>query len=196
MPPAPPPPVQTRRGPCPAAVAARTAPGPGVEAESRCIYYQVVGESSASLRKFMSASGPTDATGTYDAYTGFDLRYRYHDTSSAEGCSTGPVIIELHLTHTLPEWDPPAGSSPEVVRRWNHFTARLGVHEAGHSDIAVRAANELSWSFEMLPPLPTCADVRAAAHELFVRVVDRSKERHHRYDRRTRHGATQGSVFR
>jgi predicted secreted Zn-dependent protease len=184
-----------RVGPCPATLILEAEPGSGVVAVARCLYYRVVGQSASNLRRFMSESGPADATGVYDAYTGFDLRYRYKDVSSAAGCSTGPVTIELQLTHTLPEWAPPAGSSPEVVDRWNHFTARLSVHEAGHAEIALRAANELSWSFEMLQPLPTCADVRTATHDIFARIVERSRAMHLRYDRRTRHGKTQGSVF-
>ena len=38
--------------------------------------------------------------------------------------------------------------------------------------------------------------LRAAVHDTFVGAVDRLSALHRKYDRRTRHGATQGSFFR
>ena len=68
------------------------------------------------------------------------------------------------------------------------------MHEAGHADFRLCSGwrDELARAFAALPPSPTCAALRAAAHDLFADAVVRLKAKHRRYDMRTRHGATQG----
>lgn len=181
---------------CPTGVTPKERADDGVDVIIRCAFYAVEGQSAPDLRRFMSAFGPSDETGTYDAYTAFGLHYGYHDAASDAGCSMVTPTIELHLMHILPAWSPPAGSAePGLLGRWAHYTSRLSAHEAGHADISVRAANDLSRAFATMPPSPTCGALRTAAHDLFVEAVARLKAQHRRYDRRTSHGATQGSVF-
>lgn len=49
-------------------------------------------------------------------------------TSWRWSSSCGGVAVEVRL----PEWSPPAGASPTLVRRWTHFVRALRRHELGH----------------------------------------------------------------
>ena len=187
--------LETHVRPCPPEIAATVTAMGGVSVVSKCMYYDVDGRTAAELRRFMSTQGPTDETGTYDAYTSFALRYGFEDVSGPGGCRTGPVAVELYLAHILPEWRTERDAPPDLRGRWGHFTERLGAHEVGHADISVRTANELAYKLRRLPVYPTCAALRDAAHEAFVDVVTMLTTRQRHYDWRTHHGKRQGSVF-
>ncbi len=188
--------LETHVRPCPPEIAASVAATGGVSVVAKCMYYDVHGHTAAELRRFMSTQGPTDETGTYDAYTSFALRYGFEDVSGpGRGCRTGPVAVELFLAHILPEWRTARDAPPDLRGRWGHFTERLGAHEAGHADISVRTANELAYRLRRLPVYPTCSALRHAAHEIFEDTVTMLMTRQRHYDWRTRHGKRQGSVF-
>lgn len=187
--------LDTRVAPCPPEIAGSAGADHGVSVVSRCMYYEVSGDTAAELRRYMSTQGPTDETGTYDAYTSFALHYGFEDVPGPSGCRTGPVAVELYLAHILPEWQPSQAAPADLRARWARFTRGLGTHEAGHADISVRAANELVHELRALPAFPSCAALRDAAHQVFDDAVARLKTKQLHYDWRTGHGKRQGSVF-
>lgn len=188
--------IVTRVLACPAELAPKDRPEASVNVTTQCIFYELEGRRANELRRFMSAHGPSDETGIYDAYTAYFLRYGYHTHNGEEGCAITSPTVELYLAHTLPSWTPPAeGSEPGLTARWSKYTGRLNYHEAGHANISIRAANDLHEALAALPPANDCGALQAAAHDLFDDALARLKQTHLAYDARTRHGATQGCVF-
>ncbi|AKT44145.1 DUF922 domain-containing Zn-dependent protease [Chondromyces crocatus] len=187
--------IDVRSAPCPSALSTSSIADEKLIVRARCLFYEVRGHSADALRRSLNSEGPTDETGTYDAYTSFALRYGFDEKRDAAGCRTTSVVVELHLAHILPEWLQAKTAPRALTTRWLHFTERLAAHERGHADISIAAARELTRDLEGLPPQPTCGTLRSLAHRLFEEAIGRLGHSHRSYDWRTHHGRRQGVRF-
>ncbi len=69
------------------------------------------------------------------------------------------------------------------------------IHERGHRDLAVAAAEELSRAVGELPPARTCADLDKEVQDLSRLKMKSLNEDEKAYDLYTDHGKKQGAVF-
>ncbi len=170
-------------------------PGPEVPTVTMVSRYSIHGATAAELRADLDAKGPTDRSGRHDAMTSWYVRWSYPTSRGRDGCSTGPVRVDVTITYTMPEWTPPPGADPALVGRWRRYEASLERHEEGHASHGIAAGREVLEELQRVAPRASCdrldADVNAAGH----RILDIYRARDVAYDDRTRHGATQGARF-
>lgn len=160
-------------------------------------YYSIRGTSSAELRAEMTVRGPRDRRGLpRDALARWRVDWHYPFQRTASGCATGPSQVTVKTTYVLPQWSDQASASGELQRQWSCYLAAIVAHEDGHRAHGRDAAAQIEALLPTLPAQPTCAEMDALANAEGQRVLQQFRELDDEYDAKTRHGATQGAVFR
>jgi predicted secreted Zn-dependent protease len=158
-------------------------------------WYDVEGENETELRASLDTRGPQDTDGVrHDAYTSWQVTWRFPFAQSEEGCSTGPVSTSVRVTITVPRWAGPIDDAP-LTGKWRRYLEALETHESGHRETGFRAATDITEELAALPPKPTCEEAELIANAAAATVLERYRGVDTEYDAETRHGVTQGAVF-
>jgi predicted secreted Zn-dependent protease len=96
----------------------------------------------------------------------------------------------------LPRWIAPTNAPAEVRAAWAKYIAALEAHEAGHAELAIAAAAEMHKRMERIGSESDCNTLQTRVQTECQSVLDSFRAQEKDYDRRTRHGATQGATFR
>lgn len=159
-------------------------------------YYDIEGQTAAELREQMDRNGVLWTNGnTYDAYTGWNVKWRYRYRVTNHECSIASVTATLNVEFRLPRWIDHAGGPPALRKKWDAYMQALRHHEDGHKNIGVKAAAEIERAIADLEPVGNCDDLAETANELGRRIISDYAAKEREYDARTNFGETQGAVF-
>ena len=89
---------------------------------------------------------------------------------------TSKCRLSVEITYTMPKWVNKASAPKALQRRWERMIKKLWLHERGHGRHGIMAAKEIE-----------CVGCRHAK-----RIARKWAEQDKIYDRRTKHGRTQG----
>ncbi len=158
--------------------------------------YSISGRTSYDLRAQMNKAGPgaDGITGGY-ARTKWDVKWRYGLTQISGGCRVNNVTTSVHVTYTMPHWKNSADGSPDLRGKWERFVKVLQIHEDGHKDHGVHAAQEIEAGIAQLQPSRSCNDMQRTADATAESILEKYRKKDLYYDILTIHGATQGAVF-
>ncbi|MBX9927755.1 MAG: DUF922 domain-containing Zn-dependent protease [Gemmatimonadaceae bacterium] len=147
------------------------------------------GELSAALR--LARSGARMGI----AETRSFINWRFRSEMRVARCEVVQAVVSVRLRTLLPQWADSA-MAPEALRsQWLTFQAALRVHEQGHSEIALRQAAELASTMQR-SSAENCRVLDQMVEALGSRTIARLRAEDSRYDSTTKHGATQGAVWR
>jgi len=167
---------------------------PGIEINYD--YYGIAGQTADELREQMNIYGAEGANGkTYDADTGWNVKWRYRYRMIDEGCSIYAVETELYVDFRLPRWKNYSEGSSDLKHKWNVYMRSLRRHEDGHKEIGLSAAAEIEQSLIEMAPAATCDAMAEKANNSARRILAKYAEKEKAYDARTNFGETQGAVF-
>ncbi len=159
-------------------------------------YYNIEGRTAAELREQMDRSGVRWTNGnTYDAYTGWDVKWNYRYRVTDHECSIRSVATTLNVEFRLPRWADYAQGPAALKKKWDAYMQALGQHEKGHKDIGVKAAVEIERSIAELEPAQTCEALAETANALGRRIISEYAAAEREYDAQTNFGEAQGAVF-
>jgi predicted secreted Zn-dependent protease len=157
--------------------------------------YPVTGADRATIGAALRA-GVTDPKGRrFAGYHNWRITWSFETRAEFGLCSIVRATVTLTSTVTLPLWTPPPGVDLDLVAQWEEYRRALAMHERGHRAITYAGAGRVLRAIRGVSD-QSCAfvgnSVRAAAEPLLaaIRVEDA------RYDADTRHGATQGVIWR
>jgi len=167
----------------------------GVASSDTVDFYSISGASENDLRREMSAKGPTGTGGRFDAYTRWNIRWRYSYRQAGGLCRIDSVTTDVTVTMTLPKWQDESAASERLQRRWREYLTALTTHENGHRQNGLDAAHEIDRGIAALPAQANCGALGAAANALGDEIIRNHKQRDLDYDRATSHGRTQGARF-
>lgn len=153
-------------------------------------HYVVSGSSPSEIRKELNRLRPKGR----DGYTSWHVAWRFHYMAQTGTCRMTSVVTSVTVTRTLPRWDEPAGASAATRAAWARYRQALSLHEDGHRDIGVSAANEIDTALRGMTAA-SCAQLAQRANETGYRMLDEARAREREYDRSTNYGATQGAKF-
>lgn len=135
--------------------------------------------------------------------TGFDgksagltrqsLHTHYRLEPQGQACRLADLAVTVEVTIHLPEWVPAKPTKSGLREAWAAMLAGLTLHEEGHRDNAVAAGRELHSRLAGLGTDRDCLRLGRAAQREAFRAQVRFQLRDRNYDRRTRHGESQGS---
>ena len=181
--------------------AAQEKPRGKVEVTRKVEYYDVRGSNSAELRSAMNTKGPlNEARGKrFDARTDWALGWDGWDfdrvLAPKEIFRLTKWTLKLEAKVILPRWENEREGLPFERRRWQVYLARLNLHEAGHVKLAEQTAAALDEAFGKLGFFPSQKKLEAAVKTHAEKILQDYTAKHGEYDRRTRHGKTQGARF-
>ena len=159
-------------------------------------YYSVTGASLREISRSMDQSRPWMAAENLTGLTEWRIDWRFEVKPAEAGCRCTSFTTTTSITNTLPRWTPPAGAPAGLAAAWTRFITALGEHEDGHSRLALAAVADLHKRIKELGPAADCDGLRKRINDLARRVIEDHRQREKDYDRRTRHGETQGVALR
>jgi predicted secreted Zn-dependent protease len=150
-------------------------------------YYDIEGATAADLGQAMRELGPV----AYDGWKGSAATNWYISWNwpgyGSQDCQLGDATVSYTVRVTLPQWQPPARTSPELVTDWNRYVLALASHEQQHVDFVPEGAADVEAAIRGA----TCQTADAAA----MAAIESIRQRDRDYDAATDHGASQGVVF-
>lgn len=155
-------------------------------------YYPVHMEPSYTLREALNAATPISVDGRrFHGHTRWTVRWTFRWWREPAGtCRITQVTTRLRTTVQLPEL---VGATPAQQARFDRYVAALARHEQGHVQFGREAAQAIDEGIALLPAAPDCATLERQANALGHRLLREHAEREKKYDRDTRHGASQGA---
>ena len=160
------------------------------------VYYEITGSTPGELRIQMDQLGHSDESGHHwDAYTKWNVSWSYPYSTTAHGCVTGPITVEVKVTFVFPQWDDPEKAPEDLVERWHAYLATLQRHEDGHRDIALAAGCEILRTLDSLSAYASCGELEQTADAIAESTLEYYRQQEDTYDLETDHGATQGVHF-
>ena len=171
-----------------------------VKIEQTLENYNIRGRNSAELRAAMNAKGPLNKNldKRFDARTDWAIDWTYKwDKSLAEKdvYRLSQWTIQLKVKVILPRWENINDGLPFERRQWQVYQARLQLHEAGHVKLAEQTAATLDKAFTTISFFPSRKKFEEAIRARAEKILSKHTAFHSDYDRRTRHGKTQGAQF-
>lgn len=185
----------------PLQVLAQIEPQGKIEIKNAVRHYDIRGRNATELRAALDKSGPLNRTKTkrYDARTDWRVDWAgldFDQQLAAKGIfRLQKWEITAFSTVILPRWANEANGLPFERRRWKVYLARLNLHEAGHVKLAEQTAKALDEAFGKLGIFPSKKALEAAVKKRAEKIMNDHVAKHTEYDRRTRHGKTQGARF-
>ena len=158
--------------------------------------YPVNGATLGEIRSSMTANNPMHARGLrYDAYIVWRVDWRFLAEHDGRACRVSRVTTNVDIHYTFPRLQPDRRRSARVAEQWKRFTKALAIHELGHKEFAIGAAEALERTLPTLPGEASCAEMSERADAVGGRIIERFTELDRAYDRNTDHGRTQGAHF-
>jgi predicted secreted Zn-dependent protease len=168
----------------------------GASVENVVSYYDITGTTSAELQGALLRNGPTINEVAVFALTEWEVSWRL-GTTRVRDCRLARPNVRLTVRTVLPRWKS-ADAAPAALRsQWRSFAVALGVHEAGHRDLGLRAVAAVTDALHSArqQQAPSCSQLVSDADAAAQSVLNRFYEENARYDERTEYGATQGVVW-
>jgi predicted secreted Zn-dependent protease len=162
----------------------------------RTNFYAVKGETARELRRSLDINRPKGQAGPHDAETTWRIEWKSDVAKQNDNCTLKFLDVKTAVTITLPSWTPATNATPELKRFWKEYYVALMTHEWGHAQMALAVAAEMHARVREISPHANCEDYKRLIAEQ-ARAVQRDAERKQKeYDEQTRHGASQGAVWR
>ncbi len=159
-------------------------------------YYDINGSSENDLLREMRRKGVAGDDGKrYEANTSWHVKWNYDHTSDTESCSAESFQVTIEIVFRYPKWTRMADAPQALSDKWDNYMKRLIVHENGHRDMVLEAADELSRVVSEIPPAQTCAQLDQEVRRLSRTRMYKLNDDERYYDEATNHGATQGAIF-
>ncbi len=162
----------------------------------RHTFYSISGLTPHDLRTQMDKNGPGAKSNIEgDARTKWAVNCRFGLRQDTGGCRIHNVTTSVKVTFIMPRWKNADKGSPELREHWQNYMKALQNHENGHSDIGIKAAQEIESVLTGLSPMRSCSEMDRKANSTASDILNSYKKKEMYYDIYTLHGKTQGASF-
>jgi predicted secreted Zn-dependent protease len=161
-------------------------------------YYPVSGETFQAISQSMDKNSPIiDKGKKYRGYTHWHVKAHYYYNSLVNTCHIDPqrISVVTDIQFILPQWQDQAKANAQVTAQWQKYYQALQLHENGHKNHGLQAANLILQRLLTFSAYSSCQELEQAANHAIHEIIDRYAQADVDYDRRTGHGKTQGAVF-
>lgn len=132
--------------------------------------------------------------GSHAAWTEWKIHWSYTTHETSEGCRISDILVREEIVCHLPRWIDDPGPKSELGKDWARFQRALTVHEEGHRKIAIEAARMIEKEMREAA-IGDCLRLKSAVDKAANRTYAEYRKLGVQYDRDTRHGITQGTIF-
>ena len=151
-------------------------------------YYEVQGRDGRTIRRDMNAKRLVDSVDGLPVDAQTRWRHNWRVPGGPSGCDPSRAEVSYTIEMTLPRLAAGVTLSRSEQAEWDRYYKALLGHERNHALMAVRAAGALQ---SALREAGSCETAKSAADRVLAPLREASAE----YDRRTRHGFTEGAVY-
>jgi predicted secreted Zn-dependent protease len=109
------------------------------------------------------------------AHTDWTVRWSYVPLREGDRVRVGAARVDLAVETTLPEWRAFPSASSALRCAWRDLSLALEVHERGHCDVGVAAANALAEALAAMDPQPDAHSLACACHAVAEAVMARHR---------------------
>ena len=154
--------------------------------------YNVSYRSDMSLREAITAVSPIRHGGkTFHGFTRWHVNWQIWWNTTPEGrCQIHKTQTRVNGIITLPVLQ--QGAPVEVRQTFDRYVTALRRHEMGHYQFGQDAASQIDRQILALTPQATCTLLELTANSIGRRILEDAIREEIEYDRRTRHGRTEG----
>lgn len=161
-------------------------------------YYEVAGGTAEEIRRDMNKKRrdfvPSDG-GQYDAYTKWNVKWRFWWHQSGDSCAITRVETELDVQYILPKLRDNRRLSSAVKRKWKKYMGALVRHEKEHARTGLSAAADIENKIGDMSPRLTCMLLEKDANDLGDNILRKARIRDKKFDNDTNHGTEEGAKF-
>lgn len=159
-------------------------------------YYEVCGCSEKDLQCDLKQKSCSWTDGKkYDSVTSWKITWDYNYNRMADVCVADSFRVNVEVTFRYPKWVRNVDAPRPLMEKWDSYLNSLILHENGHRDIVVEAANELSLAVAELPPARSCAELDRTITALSRVRMAKVTKKQNEHDVVTNHGRTEGALF-
>jgi predicted secreted Zn-dependent protease len=156
-------------------------------------YYEIKGRHEADLVNEMNSKGYRTGKTTYWGNTSTQVRSTFEVKKyQGQACRVVNPKVTIRITTTLPHWDPPAGTSEVVIKKWQKLYAALQHHEGEHGQIAKDEGNAYVALMRGHSSDDSCERLKAYLDDEGNKILQADSVKNAELDRRTRHGVSEG----
>lgn len=157
--------------------------------------YSVTAKNVSSLVEAVNKASPVRQNGdVFHAHTETYIKWTFWWNNQNDGCKLSRVETEVDITYIFPRLNK-SSSGKKVIEIWEKYYSALVIHENGHAEIAIEAAREIESSLLSMPEYRNCNLLSEKANMKAQEILDHTKPKHEHYDRKTRHGKSQGAYL-
>ena len=169
----------------------------GTPVQNLVSYYDVTGTTSAAIQAALLRNSPTIDEVPVFAMTEWEVGWSLRTTKRRVDCRLERPTVQLTIRTTLPRWMSGEDAPVELRSMWRSFAVALGVHEAGHRDLGMRAVAAVTDALHRAQhqQATSCTQLVSDADAAAQSVLGEFYKQNARYDETTMHGATQGVLW-
>ena len=181
---------------CTAGTGNAETPAEGFRTTTKQSPYTVQGDSIAKLTAELNEKGPLDHGEKFHAKTDRQIHWHYRYERKGGGFAITTLTVTADIDCLLPRRTVPANQPDNLAAQWERYMAALTLHEHGHGQNAIDHAKALYATLRAHRVFAT-----SQALEEFIRAegdkcIADANAYDVEYDRKTKHGATQGATLR
>ena len=172
-------------------------PPAGASVQKVDSYYDITGTTSAEIQAALLRNSPTINEVPVFAMTEWEVTWKLRTTKRRVDCRLERPNVQLTIRTTLPRWMSADAAPAELRSMWRSFAVALGVHEAGHRDLGLRAVAAVTDALNRVQHQQTtsCTQLVSDADAAAQSVLSQFYQKNMRYDEMTEYGATQGVLW-
>jgi predicted secreted Zn-dependent protease len=157
-------------------------------------YYDINGQDRDTLIRQLAQLFPGDkkTLGLTEWGVEWEVQFNYNQDNI---CTQFNVQVTGFITFLMPRWTGYTQGSPALKKKWDTMYEALQRHEDGHALHGVKALKEVQRLKPRLSRTATCRSIADNFYRRASKILQKYKQKDIDYDRETRHGITQGTIF-
>jgi predicted secreted Zn-dependent protease len=120
------------------------------------------------------------------------IQFRYNQYNV---CTRFNAQVTGSIKFIMPRWTGYSQGSPALKKKWDTMYEALQRHEDGHALHGVKALKEVQRLKPRLSHSATCQNIARDFSRRASKIIENYKQKDIDYDRKTRHGITQGIIL-
>jgi predicted secreted Zn-dependent protease len=148
-------------------------------------WFPIRGVTRSEMRLAMQQNGPYNEIVSRKVWgqCGWRIRWKFDHAREAGSCAVKGVALEVSARMWLPKWEDEARATPELRAQWQDFARRLRIHEDGHKNNGVAAAQAVARAVRGLRAHPDCESLDHEIRRVGERVIGEYRNLDRAFDR-------------
>jgi predicted secreted Zn-dependent protease len=159
------------------------------------VHYSVAGATAAEVRAALERNPTIKAERHRVGTTAAEIHWQPGFDMRDGRCRVRSVKVTVTIVTTLPRWEAPPDAPAALRQGWERFLAALTEHEAGHAEIARRAARRIEDALWAAPSRRSCDGYGKRLSDAANALFDQAAQEQRDYDAANEFGAKQGVAF-